>query len=144
MTIRAGILMTGAALWCVALATSIGAQAPRSVWDGVYSDAQAQRGAALFDKECAECHGPSGAGGGMAPALAGDAFSANYDGQTLGELFDRNRTTMPVAKEGKLSAQQYADITAFMLQANKFPSGADDMPTQSMMLKQIAYLAQKP
>lgn len=141
---RATIVMIGATVWCGALASTIGAQAPRTVWDGVYSEAQAQRGAVVFDKECAECHGPSGAGGGMAPALVGDAFSANYDGQTLGDLFERNRATMPVGKEGRLSAQQYADITAFMLQANKFPAGADEMATQSMMLKQIAYVAQKP
>ena len=144
MRMRTMIVMSAALVWGAAMAATLGAQPPRSVWDGVYSEAQAQRGAVVFDKECAECHGPAGAGGGMAPALAGEAFSANYDGQTLGDLFDRNRTTMPVAKEGKLSGQQYADITAFMLQVNKFPSGPDEMPSQSMMLKQIAYVAQKP
>jgi len=141
---RVMILLAAGTLWCAAMASSLGAQAPRSVWDGVYSEAQAQRGAVVYDKECAECHGVAGVGGGMAPALVGDAFSANYDGQTLGELYDRNRVTMPPGKENQLSPQQYADITAFMLQANKFPAGPDEMPTQSMMLKQIAYLAQKP
>jgi mono/diheme cytochrome c family protein/SAM-dependent methyltransferase len=128
----------------LASAAAIAAQASRSVWDGVYTDDQASRGAALFDRECAGCHGPGGAGGSMAPALVGAAFAANYDGQTVGDLFDRNRTTMPPGKEGQLSGQQAADITAFILQVNKFPAGAPELATQTMMLKQIKYVADKP
>jgi len=120
------------------------AQGTRSVWDGVYSEAQAKRGAEFFDRECAQCHGSSGSGGSMAPALVGPAFSANYDGQTVGDLFDRNRTTMPIGKEGQLSGQQTADVTAFMLQVNGFPAGTNDLPAQGMALKQIAYKAERP
>jgi mono/diheme cytochrome c family protein len=123
--------------------STLGAQGTRSVWDGVYTDAQANRGAALFDKECAQCHGPSGEGGGMAPALVGSAFAANYDGQTVGDLFDRNRTTMPIGKEGQLGGSQNADITAFMLQFNKFPPGVTELPSQSMMLHLIKYVAER-
>ena len=119
-------------------------QGTRTVWDGVYTDAQAARGAALFDRECASCHGPAGAGGGMAPALVDAAFLANYDGQTVGDLFDRNRTTMPVGREGQLSAQQNADITAFILQVNRFPAGGTELAAQSAALKMIAFVAQKP
>jgi mono/diheme cytochrome c family protein len=119
-------------------------QGTRSVWDGVYTEAQATRGATLFDRACAECHGPAGAGGGMAPALVDAAFLANYDGQTVGDLFDRNWNTMPVGREGQLSALQAADITAFMLQVNKFPSGASELPAQRAALKMIAFMAQKP
>lgn len=124
--------------------SALRAQTPRTVWDGVYSEAQATRGAPLFDRECAGCHGPDGEGGGMAPALSGPAFNANYDGQSVGDLFERNRTTMPVGKEGQLSGQQNADITAFMLQTNKFPAGASDLASQAMTLKMIKYVAQKP
>lgn len=119
-------------------------QGTRTVWDGVYTDAQAARGGELFDRACAECHGPAGAGGGMAPALVDAAFLANYDGQTVGDLFDRNKNTMPVGREGQLTAQQTADITAFMLQANKFPSGEAELPAQSAALKMIGFVAQKP
>ncbi len=120
------------------------AQTNRSVWDGVYTEEQAKRGESLFDKECAGCHGPGGAGGSMAPALVDAAFSANYDGQTVGDLFERNRTTMPVGREGQLSGQHVADITAFMLQCNKFPAGASELAAQTMMLRQIKYVAQRP
>jgi mono/diheme cytochrome c family protein len=122
---------------------ALAAQGQRSTWDGVYTEAQANRGAALFDKECAGCHGPSGEGGGMAPALVGAAFAANYDGQTVGDLFDRNRTTMPVGREGQVGTVQSADITAFMLQVNKFPPGLTELPAQSVLLRQIKYVAER-
>ncbi len=127
--------MFSAALW---------AQEQRTVWSGVYTTEQAARGAVLFDKHCAQCHGPSGEGGGMAPALVGAAFSANYDGQTVGDLFDRNRTTMPPDKIGAFGPQEQADILAAMLEFNKFPAGPSELPSQSMTLKTIKYLAEKP
>jgi mono/diheme cytochrome c family protein len=126
------------------LYSALPAQTTRSVWDGVYTEEQAKRGAELYDLECASCHGPAGAGGGMAPALVGSAFSANYDGQTVGDLAERNRQTMPVRKEGQLSRQQNADITAYMLQCNKFPAGASELPSQVQAQNQIQYLAMKP
>lgn len=79
----------------------------------------------------------------MAPALVGETFSANYTGQTVADLFDRNRTTMPVGREGQLSAAQNADITAFMLQFNKFPPGETELSNQSMLLRQIKYVAER-
>jgi mono/diheme cytochrome c family protein len=135
-------LLTAAVL--AFLVAALAAQTAKSVWDGIYTDAQAARGAAAFDKECGGCHGVEGTGGSMAPALSGVTFAANYDGQSVGDLFERNRTTMPVGKEGGLSAQQVADITAYMLELNKFPAGAIELPAQSMTLKMIKYLAQNP
>ena len=126
------------------LVSAPSAQSPPSVWDGVYTSAQAARGAIAFDAECAACHGPSGAGGGMAPQLVGAAFSANYDGLSVADLFDRNRTTMPPGNEGALTAQQLADITAFMLKFNGFPAGDKELSSQSMMLKSIRYDAMQP
>jgi predicted methyltransferase/mono/diheme cytochrome c family protein len=126
------------------LSESKGQGRPRTVWDGVYTSAQAARGAVLFDKECAQCHGPSGAGGGMAPPLVGAAYSANYDGLTVGDLFDRNRNTMPPGKEGEIGSQENAEITAFMLQFNGFPPGEGELPSLGMSLKSIQYVATKP
>jgi mono/diheme cytochrome c family protein len=138
---------TAALVVVVALGTlysALLAQDMRSVWDGVYTEEQAKRGAALFDVECAGCHGSAGEGGGMAPALVGGAFTVNYDGQAIGDLFERTRTTMPVGKEGQLSAQASADITAFMLECNEFPAGGAELPSQVMMLKTIRFVANKP
>ena len=133
------------ALWgTTAVVADLRAQPAPTVWDGVYTEAQATRGAALYEKECGQCHGPAGAGGGMAPPLLGAAFSANYDGQTVGELFDRNRTTMPPGKEGQLGGQENADITAYILKVNQFPAGEAELPSQGLALKGIQYLAFKP
>src|SRR6188474_1341140 len=53
------------------------AQAPRTVQDGVYSDAQASRGQALYAQRCAGCHGPALAGA-SAPALTGALFTNKF------------------------------------------------------------------
>lgn len=145
MTMRSWMLAVFVA-WGVAgiFSAASGAQGPQTVWDGVYTEEQATRGAGLFDQECAQCHGPSGAGGGMAGALVGAAFSANYDGYTVGDLFDRNRKTMPPGKEGEIGREEMAAITAFMLRFNGFPAGQTELPSQSMALMSINYLAQKP
>jgi hypothetical protein len=80
----------------------------------------------------------------MAPPLVGAAFSANYDGQTVADLFDRNRTTMPPGKEGQMGGQENADITAYILKVNQFPAGQAELPSHGMALKGIQYLAFKP
>ena len=133
-----------ASILVLQLAITLAAQDARTVWSGVYTDTQATRGAGLYDRECASCHGAPEQGGSMAPALAGAAFSANYDGMTVADLFDRNRTTMPVGREGQLTMQQNADITAYMLKANGFPAGARELPPQSAALKLIQYTVEKP
>ena len=95
----------------------------KSVWDGVYTEEQAKRGEPIYRKECASCHGEMLTGGESAPPLTGGAFLANWNGLTVGDLFDRIRKTMPQSAPGRLTRQQDSDILAFMLSANKFPAG---------------------
>lgn len=116
----------------------------RSVWDGVYTEEQAKRGEAIYQKECGVCHGAQLTGGESAPPLTGGAFLANWNGLTLGDLFDRMRKTMPQTTPGKLSRQQNADILAFLLSINKFPSGKTELYRQSEMLKEIRFESAKP
>ncbi len=124
------------------------AQAPaaesRSVWDGVYTEDQAKRGEVIYRKECAACHGDMLTGGESAPPLTGGAFLANWNGLTMGDLFDRIRKTMPQTNPGRLTRQQDADILAFMLSANKFPAGKTELYRQSEMLKEIRFESAKP
>ena len=61
----------------------------KSVWDGVYTEAQAKRGAAGYAEQCASCHGDQLTGGEMAPPLAGGEFLSNWNGLSAGELFER-------------------------------------------------------
>jgi len=119
-------------------------QSPRSVWDGVYTEEQAKRGEPVYRKECAACHGDQLSGGESAPALTGGAFLSNWNGLSVGDLFDRIRKTMPQTNPGRLTRQQDADILAYVLSRNKFPSGKTELYRQSEMLKEIRFEAEKP
>lgn len=120
------------------------AQDTKTVWDGVYTDDQANRGKQLYADACASCHGPELTGGEMAPPLVGGDFSSDWNGLSLGDLFDRIRISMPQNAPGSLSGAQNADILAFILQANKFPAGTTELAKDAMMLKGIMYNTQKP
>lgn len=116
----------------------------RSVWDGVYTEEQAKRGEEVYKKQCAACHGAELTGGESAPPLTGGAFQANWNGLTLGDLFDRIRKTMPQSKPGSLTRQQGADVLAFMLSINKFPAGKTELYRQTEMLKEIRFETKRP
>jgi S-disulfanyl-L-cysteine oxidoreductase SoxD len=126
----------------------LGAQAPadesRSVWDGVYTEEQAKRGEAVYQKECGVCHGAQLTGGESAPPLSGGVFLANWNGLTMADLFDRIRKTMPQTAPGRLTRQQDADVLAFMLSINRFPAGKTELYKQSEMLKEIRFESEKP
>jgi mono/diheme cytochrome c family protein len=115
-----------------------------SIWDGVYTEAQAGRGEQGFGAHCASCHGANLGGTGEAPALAGPQFLSDFDGLSLGDLFDRIRTTMPQDNPGSLNRDQVADILAFLLKANAVPSGQKEMDRRSEYLKAIGFTAANP
>ena len=115
-----------------------------SVWDGLYAEEQAERGEALYAEECVNCHGWSLEGADMASALVGSAFTANWDGLTLRDLFDRIRITMPADRPGTVGRQENVDILTYILKFNKFPAGDTELPRQTLMLNQILFLEAEP
>jgi quinoprotein glucose dehydrogenase len=116
----------------------LGAQSEsRSVWDGVYSEAQANRGQPLYIQHCASCHDETLAGRDEAPALAGGDFLSNWTGLTLGDLFERMRTSMPLNNPGTLGRPVMTDILSYILSVNKFPAGKTDLPTATEVLRLI-------
>jgi mono/diheme cytochrome c family protein len=117
---------------------------PRSVWDGVYTQEQAERGHSLYNQHCASCHGDTLAGGDEAPQLAGGDFLANWNGLTVGDLFERIRRSMPQDDPGRLSRQQTTDVLAYILSFNKFPAGQTELPHDTQLLKLIQIEATKP
>jgi mono/diheme cytochrome c family protein len=133
-----------AVLWMAAVSASIRGQAPRTVWDGVYTEEQAKRGEALYMERCVHCHGPNLAGAvDGAASLTGATFYGNWNGVTLDLMLDRIRTTMPVDKPASLSRQQIADLLSFIFSANKFPAGKTELPRQAEMLTLIQFKATK-
>jgi S-disulfanyl-L-cysteine oxidoreductase SoxD len=115
-----------------------------SVWDGVYTDVQAARGAQTFVASCAGCHGGTLGGTGEAPALVGLQFLSDFNGLTLGDVFDRIRTSMPQNNPGSLTRDQYADTLAYILKANAMPAGAKELDRRSEYLKAIGFEAADP
>jgi mono/diheme cytochrome c family protein len=91
----------------------------KSADSGVYTAAQAARGAALFESQCASCHRD----GGSAPDLGGERFTRTFSDTTLNTLFNTIKTTMPRTAPGSLSDAQYTDIVAHLLRLNGYPDG---------------------
>jgi mono/diheme cytochrome c family protein len=130
-------------LVAIAGALTVCAEDPRSVWDGVYTQAQAKRGQAVYGNECASCHGAQLTGGEGAPPLAGTPFTSAWNGLTAGELFARMRESMPFDRPGKLEERQYADVLAYLLSFNRFPAGKSELATRAGELRQIRFQAEK-
>ena len=116
-------------LWFVGLATAgfVVAQngAPRrTVWDGVYTEAQAARGMTAYGQSCAGCHALTAEG--KSP-LVGDPFWKSFAQKTVGELLEFVSTYMPNGSPGSLNQATYSDIVALMLKSNGFPAGTGEL-----------------
>ena len=120
-------------------ATSAGA----TVWTGVYNAAQAKRGEASSIQKCVICHGEELLGG-EAPGLVGPDFLGHWYTQSAWDLFDRIKTTMPATTPGTLSAQESADLLAYMLSVNGFPAGEKELPSDKAALSQIRITERAP
>jgi S-disulfanyl-L-cysteine oxidoreductase SoxD len=116
----------------------------RSVWDGIYTEAQAKRGEAVYRQNCAACHGVTLEGIETAGPLTGARFTANWNGVTVGDLLERVRVSMPNDRPGTLSRQQTADVLAYVFSINRFPAGKAELARQTELLKQIKFDATKP
>lgn len=135
---RLAIPVGGALIvWLAALAaptTAALAQEKKSVKSGVYTAAQAERGQALYKSKCASCHAPN--------RFTDDLFYSSFAGKPLWEMFDVISDSMPEDNPGSLKKEEYADVIAYLLQLNKFPTGETDLPTDRDALGAI--LMEKP
>jgi mono/diheme cytochrome c family protein len=120
------------------------AQDKKSVWAGVYIAQQAARGAELYSSACASCHGSDLEGIEQAPSLAGGPFAQRWDGSTLRKLFERVQDMPPDDPKKRLTDQQYVDVLAFLLGANRIPAGTAPLEADKNGLALITFLATKP
>jgi mono/diheme cytochrome c family protein len=111
----------------------------RSVWSGVYTTSQAERGRETFEATCAACHSPDLTGRGPIPALRGASFTRERTGQSVGDLYGLIRSTMPPGRPASLSPEAYADLVAYLLSANAFPPGEGDLPSHEESLHLIVF-----
>lgn len=102
--------------------------------EGLYTEAQASRGQAIFARSCLICHADvSGqvSGQGDAPSLLGEAFSARWAESSIANLFDLIRETMPDGAPNSLSAAEYRDVTAYLLRLNEYAAGTRELDQRS-------------
>ena len=130
------ILSVGGFLLSVAY-VGVFAQATRSVNEGVYTAEQAKRGEALYKENCAACHGDNLEGSGPMPPLAGKDFLANWEGKTVGDLFEKTSTTMPATAPGSLTPEQAADVISFLRSKYSYPTGSAALDSKMEPLLKI-------
>jgi mono/diheme cytochrome c family protein len=127
-----------AIMWVAGVSHSaFGAEQNKTVWDGVFSEAQAKRGAEAYTASCAECHGKDLMGDGFAPALTGAEFIGNWNELSVGDLFERIRISMPPSGPSAVSPAQKADIVAHLMNMNKWPVGEGELEPKTEALKLI-------
>lgn len=100
-----------------------GDAATRSVRDGVYTAAQAERGRAVYVAQCEACHKADLRGEQMTPSLVGVSFAFRWNEKTLYDYLAGMRATMPQGEPGGLSDAAYVDVLAFILAENGYPTG---------------------
>ena len=106
----------------------------RTVWDGVYTEAQAARGVTAFGQSCAGCHALASAG--KAP-LVGEPFWKSFAQKTVGDLLEFVSANMPNGNPRSLSESTYGDIVALMLKSNGFPAGTTELRRDTIANVQI-------
>jgi len=110
---------------------------PRTVWDGVYTDAQAERARATYDGVCTNCHTLTPGGNTRGGALSGDKFWTAFTQKSVGDLLTFVKTNMPNGNGGSLSAGSYNDLVALILKSNGFPTGTAEVTPESVADVQI-------
>ena len=130
--------------WFTAAALGLLAVQQITVWDGVFTREQADRGEKLYADRCARCHGDTLQGIEAAPALVGPAFYNTWEGETLDALFERMRTSMPQDRPGSLTRAENADILAYMLSAAEYPAGKMTLDAQGGALTRVKVLMYRP
>ena len=126
----AGLMLAATA----GIASAQSGAAPKTAWDGVYSEAQATRATTSFGQSCAGCH--SLGSDGRAP-LAGDAFWKSFSQKSVGDLVDFVTNYMPNGSPHTLTDSTYADIVALILKSNGFPAGKVDLERTAVSKVQI-------
>lgn len=115
-----------------------------TTWSGVYTEAQAKLGEKEYLARCSECHGKDLQGDGVAPSLKGAEFNANWNGLTVGDLFERIRSSMPPDDPAAVGDKEKAAIVAYLLAQAGFPAGSAELRPSADALKSIKFQASKP
>jgi mono/diheme cytochrome c family protein len=108
----------------------------KTVWDGVYTEQQAARGAVSFATNCARCHATTNELE-EGRSVAGERFWKSFRESTVDHLLDYVSRNMPNGAGGTLSAGVYADLVAFILSRNALPPGTSELTKETAVGVQI-------
>jgi len=101
----------------------------RTVWDGVYTAGQAERGESAYSAECARCHKDDLTG--YRSLLIGERFLDDWREDKLENFFTTLKNTMPRNAPASLSDKEYLDIVAYVLKMNNFPAGPTELTSSA-------------
>ncbi|MEN8375351.1 MAG: c-type cytochrome [Gemmatimonadota bacterium] len=114
-----------------------------SVWDGVFTEAQAQRGQTVYPGPCGWCHGrrlngaPDDPDMRSTPPLARAKFLRDWGQRSLATLFEYMRARMPENNPGSLTDQEYVDVIAYMLSVSGAPAGDEELRPDPQSLARV-------
>jgi S-disulfanyl-L-cysteine oxidoreductase SoxD len=127
--------LTVAWLFTVAVAAQSTDPSTKTVWQGVYSEAQAARGRTEYTTHCANCHRDDLSG--YNQVLKGPRFMEKNRESTLHLFFEKTKTTMPRGAPASLTDKAYVDIVSYVLQVNEFPAGAEELRVEDLTKVQV-------
>jgi len=119
--------------------SSVAGETTNSILNGAFTLEQANRGASLYDRHCGRCHNDDMQGDGLlTPAIGRSAFGTRWSGRTLATVLRFISRIMPYDEAGKLDAQTYSDVLAYVLQFSGYPPGNNEIPTDATALGSMA------
>jgi mono/diheme cytochrome c family protein len=138
MQLRIAVSVVAVTVGLGAYLAPVTATGGQALADGVYTEAQAERGKEIYDDKCSACHVQdlSGGGDGMAPSLAGRFFNKTWEGRTVAELYAATMT-MPPGEENTITDQDRIDTVAYVLSFSKFPAGQTELEGDMAKLKPL-------
>lgn len=115
-----------------------------TIWDGVYTEQQAAAGKPVYTQSCQTCHGITGRGGPGTPGVTGANLNRIWADTTLDGYYSFAYGNMPPGAAGKVgSAQDYANVIAYILQMHGAPAG-DVMLTPNLDQLANIVIVRKP
>jgi len=140
MTYKSAFVFIIPSLLIVAVCAAGQMSRHRTVWNGVYTEAQAARGETIYKENCSRCHGEDLKTNTQA-VLNGSDFMQRWREDNVESLFIFIRTNMPPTRRGTqrvpLADDLYLDVLTYILKSNSFPAGELELSTRGLAAIQI-------
>ncbi|MBM88732.1 MAG: hypothetical protein CMQ41_10175 [Gammaproteobacteria bacterium] len=114
---RIAIKIASYAILLLSVVFTMNVRAQATVNDGVFTEAQATSGQAVYDAQCKTCHNMR---------FYRDTLRS-WNNQPLLYLWESIMGTMPADNPGSLMFEEYTNVIAYILQEQGFPSGDSEL-----------------